>query len=326
MSVASIFEELDGDATRPNAGLVYRRVLPRSPFDARLEIRTADRHKRFAVGSSGRSRTCPAVELRGLHVTTDPEDGRLIVELRDDRLCDLYCALVQDLVALVKRLPPTADPITAVTDRLNLWRRLFSDSGGDGLTAEEQRGLFCELLCLREVGMTALDPGDAIRMWKSPAGATQDFLTDEIAIEVKSRFRKGNTRVRISSENQLEPGSKRLFLAVYALDAGDGCSLVDLVSSILSALAPSITAQVAFSDALILYGYHEIHREHYTQPCFTWHASFFEVREGFPRIRAEDLDGGVAHVAYDLELTACVPFAVSGNMLVDALKGEYGQP
>ena len=319
MIVSEVFQELILDASLPNAGIVYRRILPNSPFDVRLEIRATDRQKKFIVSAGGHALPESIADMRGLRVVIDVAGQHLIVELADDRLCELYYGLLEDLILVLNRSKPESSPVATVVERLTLWRRLFSESVNDGLSPEEQRGLFCELICLRDVILKRLTPSDSVAMWKSPLRASQDFFNESVAIEVKSRFRKGNSHVRISSENQLVCGPRRLFLAIYALDSGAGCSLNALVAEISEVLSEAPAAQIAFSDALIRYGYLDIHRSRYDQPAFTANPSFFEVKTGFPRIQPESLDTGVINVAYDLELVACVPFGVGQDDVLSSL-------
>lgn len=312
------------DAARPNAGIVYRRVLPNSPFDVRIEIRATDRRKRFTVSASGHALPYSIADMRGLRVTLDVAGQNLTLDLTDDRLSELYYGLLEDLMSVLDRSKPESSPVATVVERLTLWRHLFSESANDGLSSEEQRGLFCELICLRDMILKRLTPSDSIAMWKSPLRASQDFFNDSVAIEVKSRFRKGNTHVRISSENQLVCGPRRLFLAVYALDSGSGCSLNALVTEISEVLSEAPAAQIAFADALIRYGYLDLHGSRYDQPTFTAIPSFFEVKDGFPMILPEALDEGVVNVAYDLELVACVPFGISQDDVLSSLGGIDG--
>jgi hypothetical protein len=312
------------EVSRPNAGIVYRRVLPNSPFDVRIEIRATDRRKRFTISAIGHALPESIADMRGLSVTVDTAGQNLTLDLADDRLSELYYGLLEDLLTVLDRSKPGSSPVATVVERLTLWRRLFSESANDGLSPEEQRGLFCELICLRDVILKRLPPSDSVAMWKSPLRASQDFFNESVAIEVKSRFRKGNTHVRISSENQLVRGPRRLFLAVYALDSGSGCSLNALVAEILEVLSEAPVAQIAFADSLIRYGYIEVHRSRYDQTTYTASPSFFEVKEGFPMILPEALDQGVINVAYDLELVACVPFGTSHDEVLSSLGGIDG--
>lgn len=257
-------------------------------------------------------------------MTLDIAGQALTLDLSDDRLSELYYGLLEDLMSVLDRTKPEASPVATVVDRLTLWRRLFSESANDGLSPEEQRGLFCELICLRDVILKRLPPSDSVAMWKSPLRASQDFFNESVVIEVKSRFRKGSSHVRISSENQLVRGPRRLFLAVYALDSGSGCSLNALVAEISEVLSEAPAAQIAFADALIRYGYLDVHRSRYDQPTFTVSPSYFEVKDGFPMILPETLDHGVVNVAYDLDLVACVPFGASHNDILRSLGGIDG--
>ena len=326
MRASTHFQELEQDSPDSGAELVYRRMLPESAFDVRLEVASRSRHWRFVVGGTKAPSSHAPAEMRGLIVSIDPTSGQLVVELADDRLKDLFTALVEDLVSVISKLDTNKAAVPATLERLALWRRLFSDLIESGLSPEQQRGLFAELQCLRGIAIPATDPLTAVEAWTGPFESAQDFRTDKAAIEVKSRLRKGDTTVRISSESQLDPSDKPLFLAVYSLDAGRGISLNDMVEAAHDSLAGSMAAQVGFADALLRYGYLEIHPQRYDQPRYTELPSFFEVSGRFPRIHPDQLDHGILRVSYDLELTDCVPFEVSAEALIDALRGNHAGP
>ena len=93
------------------------------------------------------------------------------------------------------------------------------------------------------------------------------------------------------------------------------------ISEVLSEVPAT---QIAFSDALIRYGYLDLHRSRYDKPTFTAIPSFFEVTDGFPMILPEALDQGVVNVTYDLELVACLPFGVSHDDVLSSLGGING--
>lgn len=324
MSIQDIFGELERDAGISQESRVFRRLLPDSDFDLRLEVVKSTNRHRFSVGCQPNQNDKVFAEMRGLLVISELETGRLVVELIEPRLDQLFNALIADLLGVFSVSSNTANSIRITIDRLNLWRRLFSDSLAEGLTPELQRGLFCELLCLRDVFLPVMQASLAIDSWLAPYNSTQDFQTDAVAIEVKSRFRRGNTTVRISSEDQLEPGAKRLFLLVFSLDTGGNASLNDMADSILESLSDSPIAQMSFSDSLKLYGYLDVHREKYEQPKYSSTLTCFAVEVGFPKILASDLEQGITNVNYDLDLSACVPFTVSLDSIISLLGGTGG--
>lgn len=324
MNIQALFGELERDAGISQEGRVYRRLLPNSGFDLRLEVVKSTKRHRLTVGAQPVGNDGVFAEMRGLLVLSELEPGRLVVELIEPSLDQLFNALITDLLGVFSMSPSNANPVIITIDRLNLWRRLFSDSLAEGLTPELQRGLFCELVCLRDVFIPVMQASLAIGSWLAPHHSTQDFQTDAVAIEVKSRFRRGNTTVRISSEDQLEPGTRQLFLIVFSLDTGGSESLNDMADSIVKSLADSPSAQMAFSDSLKLYGYLDLHREKYEQLKYSSTLMCFAVGVGFPRILASDLAQGVTNVNYDVDLSACVPFTVSLESITAILGGIGG--
>jgi len=321
LNIRALLEELEGDSQGSEAGYLYRRLLPETAFDVRLEFVVDGKRHRLVVGDTKGRNAPPIAEMRGLIVVHDQESARLIVELTEPRLGQLFAALIGDLLDAIKALRPDADPVQTVMERLALWRRLFADSVLEGLTPEMQRGLFCELSCLRDFALQCLAPATAVASWVAPQLSPQDFHTSNVAIEVKSRFRKANSSVRISSEEQLDASDRALFLVVYSLDIGDGASLIELVDSLLDSLAGTPIAQLNLSDLLIRYGFLDMHRTLYAAPRYVGTSTCYAVRDGFPRIVPDDLEPGVMRVAYDIDLAACVPFTVSSDEILRVMGG-----
>lgn len=323
MSSEANFQSLQEEASKAVNGFVYRRALPSSSHDVRLEVHHAGGRRRIRVKGTHPRPSGKLRQTRSLIANFDTDDQALKVELLDTRLSTMFSALVDDFLSALTSLGDRVDAIEVLLDRMALWSRLFEEAAFDGLSGEEQRGLFCELLLLKELFLPSLDSQAAIEAWKAPTGNTKDFVHGLVAVEVKSRFRKGGTRVRISSETQLECLAGDLFLAVYSLDTDgtSGQSLPVLVDELRTAVSGSGVALTRFDDLLIQAGYLDIHKDAYAQPHYTASLSLYDVQNGFPRILPSDLLAGVSHAAYDLELTNCASFAVGPDRLV-ALLGE----
>lgn len=310
-----MFKELENDCLPGNR--VYRLLLPDESFDIRAEYANSTGRRRLAVegyaqGARG------FVPMRGLSIIS--ESGFTVFELTDIRLSTLFSALVDDICRTLE-LPSRSAPCDRALERLALWRRLFSSGGDVGLSDVEQRGLFGELLCLRDLVLGSLPPAVAVRAWTGPQRQPQDFITETLAIEVKTRVRNAETKVRISSEQQLELSDRDLFLVIYALQAGEGSTLNDLVDELHATLEQEPFADSLFSDSLIRYGYLDVHRERYALRAFTWRQEGFHVRDQFPRIESGDLRPSVSRVSYEIDVASCLPYVAGPDDVKRALRG-----
>jgi hypothetical protein len=232
---------------------------------------------------------------------------------------------VDNFLAALREANPSADPASVLLNRMSLWQRLFEEMTIDGLSLEAQRGLFAELQFLSGTLLLELSPVEAVSAWQAPTRKSKDFAHNSVAIEVKSRLKKGAAKVRISSENQLDEAGYDLFLAVTALDpeTGGGESLPELVDRLRQYLTVSGIAMTMFDDQLIGAGYLDIHRPKYEGTSYVPVTTLFKVAAGFPRVLPIDLPAGVSHINYDLDLATAASFVVSPSVLADALREKH---
>lgn len=240
-------------------------------------------------------------------------DGRhsLGLWLRAGALRGLFERLCQDLVEATRSLPPAAVPNFVVT-RLLRWRRLL-EAGADGvLQATELRGLVGELLVLRQC-LTEWPAAEVVAGWIGPLNAHQDFALPSARLEVKT-IRPGGSTTRISSADQLDVDDADLFLVVATLasaaEGGGSFTAAGLVAELRGRLAASAspTTIAGFESLLAAGGYAD--HPHYEQSRFRLDVvRTFAVTDGFPRLKRSELRAGVSEVTYEIELSACGPFA-----------------
>jgi hypothetical protein len=288
-----------------------RRVDDRHPSDLYAALDTQS-HPGLVLITATAPPEAPVFEAVEVTVTRR-NDGRhaLGLWLRAGALRGLFERLCQDLVEASRNLPPAAVANFVVT-RLLRWRRLL-EAGADGvLQSTELRGLLGELLVLREC-LTEWPAAEVVAGWIGPLDAPQDFALPSARLEVKT-IRPGGSTARISSADQLDVHDADLFLVIATLARaaeGEGsftaAGLVNELRSRLAASAPPAT--VADFESLLAAGGYADH-PHYEQSRFRLDAiRTFAVTDGFPRLRRSDLPVGLSEVTYDIELSACGPFA-----------------
>jgi hypothetical protein len=133
--------------------------------------------------------------------------------------------------------------------------------GGDRrLSKEQQRGLFGELLILRN--LIAHRGEQSVSWWAGPENGLHDFDTPDILLEVKTHGRTSQN-IRVSGLKQLEPPSKKpLKLACIGIGRKTGGqTLPEIVLQIQDVLSDDIK-QIFFSK-LDNAGYFDHHSGYY---------------------------------------------------------------
>ena len=268
------------------------------------------------------------VILRGIAVDLRagerPGVQRLVLALQQRVDADLFRSLCETLIAA---LVPVVDPavgIAVALTHLRRWKSFLAGRRGGILTPEEVRGLFGELLMLRELHARLLTHREAVDSWTGADRVQHDFVFRNRAVEVKSLSGKERNAVRISSEDQLEVASGRLFLVVRKLaensEAQEARSLNALVHEIETEL-PDADALEEFQRRLAAAGYLPL--PDYDSPRYVQAGiATYAVTDGFPRLVRSDIPHGIARVAYDLELEAIAPFATVHDAIFEGTDGS----
>ncbi|UDM50220.1 PD-(D/E)XK motif protein [Cupriavidus sp. MP-37] len=295
------------EATANVGELRARRADATHPYDFFWALDAKGR-KLFLYRGAELDTDCPFPNLKG--VAVERSSDRLILRLIDGSTEDIFTALCHSLLDRTRRVMSATLVPDAVRSHLEIWQRFFGKSNAGVLTDQELRGLFGELTFLQSELIERFGQS-AVLYWNGPSGSPQDFTVGTAAFEVKTRLVGGAAAVTISSAPQLWPLGGTLHLVCYGIgDASEqghaARSPAALVDDIRACLT-NAEARDAFDDRLLLAGY--VDRPEYATRFFAISsATFYEVREGFPRIGAEHIPVGVRSVQYVLELQACLPF------------------
>ena len=244
-----------------------------------------------------------------LRKTCNDETGsvRLTLMVSELRYFDVFAVLSCDVLARVMRTNTAARGGYALRDRLLHWKKFLKAAGDNGLTIEEQTGLFGELFVLKKlVGAGVCEPAQVLLSWLGPSGANQDFSSQGRAIEIKSTTLNNGSKVSIANERQLdEDGLQCLFLCHLAFDrtAGTGETLPALIASLMTLFDESLHEE--FVDRLILAGYHRLQESRYETHGYAFRFSgVYRIEGNFPRIKQRELRSGVGRVSYLADLSS----------------------
>lgn len=238
-------------------------------------------------------------------------DGRwaLGIWLRDASLKPVFARLCADLIESSWTVRPSA-AATFVLERLVRWRELLETATGP-MSMSKLRGLVGELVVLEKC-LDLWTPSDVLAGWTGPLGGPQDFVLPGLRMEVKTTFPSARS-VHISSAEQLDT-DEPLTLAVVTLTTlvgGSGLAPNELVERIAQRLVPAGGDLGAlFRKRLDAAGY--LPDPRYSKPMFRLDAvQYFDVSEGFPRIRRQAVPAGVEGVVYDVVIGSCLPYKTS---------------
>lgn len=226
-------------------------------------------------------------------------------------------------VEVLDALSAEADPFVVVETVLNRWRELILPQSPQALGREALTGLIGELLVLKR--LVELTPG-SIGKWVGPERSRHDFVSEHIALEVKTLTGRTGRVVEIHGPEQLSvEGGRILALVVHRLepDPQGDVALPDLIHALLE----TGVDRLLLLQKLASVGYSSVHDVQYRELRFRLRESpFFVVDEAFPKLtptsfKGDRLPQGVLDVAYKVDLSTEPPVALTDAVVFDVLRG-----
>lgn len=229
----------------------------------------------------------------------------MVLRLRRPDLSPVFGRLCQDLIDELENTDDEETLIRLVHRRLNLWQRLFDQSGAGFLEPHQVMGLLAELLYMYSVLSEGQRTASEIAVaWVGPSGADQDFRFSGEAVEVKA-IGPGARGVTISSLRQLD-GVLPVSLSVWTLrpastDEKDAFTLNGLTTSLEQRFTSDPVALATFRESLLEAGY--VEHPHYDEMAFEpLQTEHFMVQDEFPRLTTTSVPGGITSATYVLSL------------------------
>jgi putative PD-(D/E)XK family protein DUF4420 len=248
--------------------------------------------------------------VRGIDISlrqVSPSLQQLVLAVDRQVDLDLFHGLCSTLTSSLEPVEDPAAGLAVALQHIKRWKLFLAGRVAGILTQAEVRGLYAELTILRHV-IDAQGEIEGLAAWCGPDRTQQDFVFDDTAVEVKGISGQERNSVRISSEDQLESMTGRLFLTVVRLATGSdsGTSLNELVASIEHRLSEPVAVD-EFVRMLASYGY--VPMNEYDSPKINvLETRFFLVEKNFPKLVRSKLPQGIARVSYDIEIEALFPF------------------
>ena len=208
-------------------------------------------------------------------------------------------------------------------NRFEKWKSLFNKFTSQGLTSEQQRGLFGELFFIRKYLQNNSDYHNVINTWVGPSNEIRDFQFQNWALEVKTTIGNNHQKVHISSERQLDTTHvENLFLYHLSLEKvqGSGESLPQIINSIEEILLHDTICINRFKSKLYEVGYFDQQENLYNS--YGYHIrqfNYYKVEGDFPRLEENELRSGVGDVKYSIILSQCTQYIISEINVLESL-------
>jgi hypothetical protein len=238
----------------------------------------------------------------------------LTTTLLDEEYNNLFDDLIISLFNSIKDIKEVDLYSKVFVQTFYQWIQFFTSDNNDRLPKDVIKGVWGELVVLKELIQDSDSINDILSGWTGPYDQGHDFIYDDKHIEVKTKDSK-KISVRLSSEHQLEvePG-KKLTLAVVSVDEDmeSGSSLRDLVLEIKKVVFElfgdfSIILKALLQKGITLQNIQEYNNYRF-KPLNIYDYNCLE--EGFPKITKSNLPQGISNVKYDLNLTNLANYVV----------------
>ena len=325
-----IWSDLEKDSRPTDAhGSLTRRIASDSGFDIRVVVEKPSNRRGLLVSVGGehhdlarRVPECSGFEFKRLG-SESAGNTTYLLRSNEARHFELFAGVISDVLDRMCSATSEQDGVSRLVARLIQWQTFFRSGQPDGLTEEEQRGLYGELWFFKRLLEAGLFADLPVRSWVGPIGGNQDFQFPSCAVECKVTIGAQDQRLRISSERQLDStGTSALFVLHHSLDArvGSGENLNGIVKSIRVKLDELGVDREAFEDLLFRAGYLDLHWALYESVCYTHReVNYFWVKDNFPRIVETELRTGVQEVKYSISVTECKHFSVAEEAVLSRI-------
>lgn len=198
-----------------------------------------------------------------------------------------------------------------VQERIKSWSN-FLKPKKNGLSNSEFVGLWGELYVVSELLMKTHTPADVVRFWIGPEDKKQDITLDSISIEIKTSISGDARIIKISSIDQLQKVTDKLFLlhVIANPSSGDkGLSLKEMYDNCLNLISHDLNVETSFLQKIsILYG--QANEKQLNEEYSIVSLTLFDVRDDFPRITRDSLSQGISDVKYDIFISSLKDYEV----------------
>lgn len=264
-------------------------------------------------------------DIRLVLLPDDKEESKafLLIILNDPEHEEIFATLCEDLISAIAAIKDEKIVVRELLNRFEKWTLLFEKALMNGLSPEEQRGLFGELYFLKKWILSSSDHSKCVQSWVGPEKAIRDFQLSDWALEIKATHGNNHQKIHISSERQLDTANlSKLFLLHVSLEAQqqNGDTLNTLADELIALLNTDIPAQSQFKTKLLHAGYFNHHRPLYENTGYQIRQHcYYQVSNNFPRIEEKDVRKGVGDVKYSIILSEYIDYIISESSVFETI-------
>lgn len=246
------------------------------------------------------------IEKQNLSLKFFPGEKCLCILLNEDYFKDLFDDLILSVYNKIYQISSPEKYSQEFINHFIKWSAFFENKTYGALSPQEVKGLFGELVYLKELLLTPdIDVDEILRSWKGPYNEVHDFIFDFKDFEVKTVSDTENY-VRVSSEFQMEcQNGKELFLSVITLSNNDnGKNIKDLINEIRIINYENGGDNSFFLNALLQKGISISNMDLYDRFRFKIvNLTCYDCnKDNFPKLISEKIPYEICKVTYNLQL------------------------
>lgn len=320
---SKIWESINIESQNPKRTQVARKIPPKGVVTIFLasDVKKMIRLMYVKLSESAEIRTDELPHFKGLDITrgltsigefhnetflvftqTIPDTENIFESIISD-ICDRINCIRHD--SLLKQV---------LSGALNEWKIFFEKYENRLMPISKQKGLFGELVFLKDYVLGKYSPEQAIDFWTGSSFTNHDFQINDLAVEIKTTSSKQHKKFNVASEKQLDTsGLEHLYLILFSILIHSNQtrqSIPKLVDEISALLSGNPAAYFKFQNKVAKYGYDRKTKESYRTSFSVKSITAFEVRENFPRLTEHNLPDGVGDLRYSVIVSACRPFLI----------------
>lgn len=278
-----------------------------------------ERHHLFFVQDADAKAIKPLENLAGLEVTIEPQangEHRLVCRLTstEPELEEKFSTVAKDIAYHCSGYKGV-QLFIKTQERIKSWANFLKPSRS-GLSHSEFVGLIGELYVLTEYLTPVINAEDSVRAWIGPEGKKQDFTLDDWAIEVKTTISGDQQTIKISSLDQLDRVTDKLYLVrVVASPAttDDGLSLGELYNRCLDSVKHDVIVEGMFlQKASVLYG--KASESQIKEQFKIVNVSLFDVVDDFPKLTRGEVHPAISEAIYEISIGAIASYEINSDV------------
>lgn len=202
--------------------------------------------------------------------------------------------------------------VAKLLNNLKNWQRFMQSRKGI-LSEEKIQGLIAELQFMHDlIECNKEFSSYVVESWRGPERLQQDFIFENEVVEIKSIGNMDKKTIIISSLDQLQANTEKLYLVVFAVTKCDmlnsGISLNELVENLENLLSSS--SKLILHEKLLEAGY--LKNEKYDDLKYQIRkVGSYLVSDGFPKLTSGAIPDGVVNVKYGIEIDKIEQFKSS---------------